>query len=158
MTERRTASSNENGDVMQKPTRKLQTVILGTIVVLVIMTMNSGIFGIGGETRKTEEDSREYAALEQALMEIEGVGEVALYFHYEHAEAENPLSDYFSLSSSQGRKQSDPLRGVLVVAEGAKEPGVQNALSKILSTVLQLPEHRIVIVEMKKRGNMDEEQ
>lgn len=48
--------------------------------------MNSSIFGIGGEKRQIEEDSREYVALEQALMKIAGVGEVALYFHYAHAE------------------------------------------------------------------------
>ena len=120
--------------------------------------MNSSIFGIGGEKRQIEEDSREYVALEQALMKIAGVGEVALYFHYAHAEEANPLSDYFSLSSKQAGNKSDPLQGVLVIAEGAENPRIRNDLSQILSTVLQLPEHQIVIVEMKKRGNKDEEQ
>lgn len=45
-----------------------------------------------------------------------------------------------------------------MIAEGAENPRIRNDLSQILSTVLQLPEHQIVIVEMKKRGNKDEEQ
>ena len=52
---------------MQKPTKKIQTVLFGTLLVLVIIFMNSGIFGIGGEKTKIEEDSREYTALEEAL-------------------------------------------------------------------------------------------
>ena len=88
-------------------------------------------------------------------MKIEGIGEVTLYFHYENGEATNPLSDYFSISTASAKKGNE-LQGVLVVAEGAEDFKIKNKLSKILSTVLQLPEHRIVIVEMKKRGNTDE--
>ena len=89
-------------------------------------------------------------------MKIEGVGEVSLYFHYEHRESTNPLSDYFSMSQQHRLNKWNDLQGVLVVAEGAEDFKIQNELSKILSTVLQLPEHRIVIVEMKKRGNTNE--
>lgn len=46
--------------------------------------------------------------------------------------------------------------GVLLIAEGAEDYAIRNELSRILSSVLQLPEHRVVIVEMKKRGNMNE--
>ena len=141
---------------MQKPTRKIQSVLFGILLVLVIIFMNSGTFGIGGEKTKIEEDSREYAALEQALMKIEGVGEVVLYFHSDNSEEKSPLSDYFSLSTTGGENRTEELEGLLVVAECAEDLGIQNELSRILSTVLQLPEHRIVIVEMKKRGNMDE--
>ena len=142
---------------MEKPTRKYKSVLFGTVLVLVIIFMNSGIFGIGGEKTKIEEDSGEYVALEQALMRVEGVGEVVLYIHSNHSEETNPLSDYFSLSTTQKTETgADNLEGILVVAEGAKDLGVKNELSRILSAVLQLPEHRIVIVEMKKRGNLDE--
>jgi len=118
--------------------------------------MNANIFDGVGKKGQMEEDSRAYAALEQALMEIEGVGEVKLYFHYQEGEAVNPLTDYFSLSTAQVEKGADNLQGILVIAEGAADPGIQNKLSKLLSAVIQLPEYRIVIVEMKKRGNMDE--
>jgi len=141
---------------MKKPTRKIQTVLFGMILVLVIIFMNANIFDGVGKKGQMEEDSRAYAALEQALMEIEGVGEVKLYFHYQEGEAVNPLTDYFSLSTAQVEKGADNLQGILVIAEGAADPGIQNKLSKLLSAVIQLPEYRIVIVEMKKRGNMDE--
>ena len=156
MTERRTASSNENGDAMKKPTRKLQTVLFGMILVLVIIFMNANIFEDAGKKGRIEEDSREYVALEHALMEIEGVGEVTIYFHYQDSEEVNPLSDYFSLSTTQVEKRADNLQGILVIAEGASDPSIQNQLSKILTAVIQLPEHRIVIVEMKKRGSINE--
>ena len=43
---------NENGDNMQKPTRKIHTILLGTIIVLVIIFINSSLGGIGGEKGK----------------------------------------------------------------------------------------------------------
>ena len=154
MTGRTSGSMSGNGDDMQKPTRKTHTILLGTIVVLVIIFINSSLGVIGGEKGKKEE-SGEFAALQEALMKIEGIGEISLYFHYENRESTNPLSDYFSTSTASAKKGSE-LQGVLVVAEGAEDLKIQNKLSKILSTVLQLPEHRIVIVEMNKRGNTNE--
>ena len=153
------ALMNENGDVMEKSTSKskTRTILFMSILVLVIFFMNSGIFEIGGNSGEVE-DTRVYAALEQSLMKIEGVGEVTLYFHSNENNEElvNPLSNYFSTSTSQTKKNSKPIEGILVVAEGAKDPAIKNELARILSAVLQLPEHRIVIVEMKKRGNTDE--
>ena len=128
-------------------------ILLGTIIILVIIFINSSLGGIGGEKGKKEE-SQQFVALEEALMKIEGVGEVSLYFHYDNGETVSPLSDYFSLSS--GAEKKGGLIGVLLIAEGAEDYAIRNELSRILSTVLQLPEHRVVIVEMKKRGNMNE--
>lgn len=144
---------NGNGDDMQKPARKIHMILLGTIIILVIIFINSSLGGIGGEKGKKEE-SQQFAALEEALMKIEGVGEVSLYFHYDSGETVSPLSDYFSLSS--GAEKKGGLIGVLLIAEGAEDYAIRNELSRILSSVLQLPEHRVVIVEMKKRGNMNE--
>lgn len=142
---------------MEKSTSKFKSVLFGSALVLVIIFMNSSIFGIGGEKANTEEDSGEYVALEQVLMQVKGVGEVVIYIHSNDSEEMNPLSDYFSLSTTpKSEARTNKVEGILVVAEGAKDPGVKNELSKVLSSVLQLPEHRIVIVEMKKRGNLDE--
>ncbi|WP_148085403.1 hypothetical protein [Filibacter tadaridae] len=138
---------------MQKPTKKSHTILLGAIIILVIIFMSSGI---GGKEKK-EDDVQQYAELEQALMKIDGIGKVTLYFHYENEETANSLSNYFSTSSSS-TKEKNPLRGLLVVAEGAGEYGVRSKLLKILSAVLQLPEHRIVIQEMEKRGNSNEDE
>jgi stage III sporulation protein AG len=154
MTGRTTGSMNGNGDDMQKPKRKIHTILLGTIVLLVIIFINSSL-GVIGEEKGKKEESREYAALEEALMRIEGIGEVILYPHHENGESANPLSDYFSMSKAS-TANGNKLEGILVVAEGADDFKIKNELSKILSTVLQLPEYRIVIVEMKKRGNTNE--
>ncbi len=154
MTGRTTGSINGNGDNMQKTSRKTHTILLGTIVLLVIIFINSSLGVIGGEKGKKEE-SGEFAALQEALMKIEGIGEVSLYFHYENGEPANPLSGYFSTSTASAKKESE-LQGILVVAEGAEDLKIQSKLSKILSTVLQLPEHRIAIVGMTKRGNTNE--
>lgn len=144
------ALTKENGDSMQKPTKKIQTVFFGTILVLVIIILNSSIWGIGGGKSNIEEDRREEVELEQALMKIEGVGKVAIYYNGNESEKEDPLSNYFSLSKSKVENNSGPIQGILVVAEGGGDPAIQNLLSKTLATVLQLPEHKIVIVEMKK--------
>lgn len=154
MTEK-DALSDENGDIMPKRSKKIQTIFFGMMLVLVIIFMNSGTWKIGGE-KSIEGDSRENAALEQTLMKIEGVGEVELYFHYNTGEEADPLSDYFSLSQTKSDQRENNIEGILVVAEGGGDPSVQNNLGKMLATVLQLPEHRIVIVEMKKGRNIDE--
>ncbi|AMQ06685.1 MULTISPECIES: hypothetical protein [Sporosarcina] len=154
MTGRTSGTMSGNGDNMHKPTRKTHTILLGTIVLLVIIFINSSLGVIGGEKGKKEE-SGEFAALQESLMKIEGIGEISLYFHYENRESTNQLTDYFSTSTASAKKGSE-LQGVLVVAEGAEDFKIQNELSKILSTVLQLPEHRIVIAKMNNRGNTNE--
>ncbi|MHA6259523.1 hypothetical protein ACXYMX_06360 [Sporosarcina sp. CAU 1771] len=136
---------------MEKPKKKSHTVLLGTIIVLIIISINSGIFGIGGEKAKDKGAGQEYAALEDVLMNMEGVGEVTIYFHFEDGEQGNTLSDYFSLSNTTTKK-ANRLQGILVIAEGAGDRRIRNELSKTLSAVLQVPEHRIVISEMKKKG------
>jgi stage III sporulation protein AG len=150
MTGRTTGSMNGNGDDMNKPTRKIHTILLGTIVLLVIIFINSSLDVIGGGKGEKEE-SGELVALQEALMKIEGIGKVTLYLHYENEVPANPLSGYFS-SSTASTKRGSGLQGILVVAEGAEDFKIQNKLKKILSTVLQLPEYRIVIDEMKKEG------
>ncbi|MFD1204414.1 MULTISPECIES: hypothetical protein [Sporosarcina] len=134
---------------MQKPKRKTQLFLLGTFIVLFIIFMNTTLGSIGGEKGKGVE-SREAAALEEALMKIEGIGEVHIYFHYDQAEGAS-LSNYFTSSSSAAKKENS-LKGMLVVAEGVENPKVQNELKRMLSAVLQLPEHRIQIQKMKNRG------
>ncbi len=149
-----TSSMNGNGDDMQTTTRKFHPILLGTIVILIIIFITSNLGSIGEEKGKKEE-SREFVELEQALMKVEGIGQVMLYFHYEDREPTNALANYFSASTTTTTKGNN-LQGVLVVAEGAKDYKVQNELYKILTAVLQLPEHRIVIAEMNKRGNTNE--
>lgn len=150
----RPASKNRNGGSMLKPTKKTHTLLIGAIIVAMIMYFNHTLGAIGGENGKKKE-SQEVAKLEEVLTKIEGIGEVVIYFHYENGETKDTLSNYFSVSSST-KTNENPLKGLLVVAEGVDNPTKKYELSNILSAVLQLPEHRIIIVEMKKRGNQHE--
>ncbi|MGN7387802.1 hypothetical protein [Sporosarcina sp. SAFN-015] len=133
---------------MQKSKRKTHMLFIGTLLAIFIIFINSTIGSMGGEKGKGEE-SREEAQLEQALMKIEGIGEVFIHFHYDQKEEPSPLSGYFSGTGSSAVKKN-PLQGVLVVAEGADNPKTKYELIRILSTVLQLPEHKIVVEEMKR--------
>ncbi|MEK3934259.1 hypothetical protein MKY41_02990 [Sporosarcina sp. FSL W7-1349] len=151
MTGHTTGSMNENGEIMKKPSKKLQTILLGTFMIFVIFLINPKLGGIG----EGKEESKEISTLEEVLMEIEGIGEVSIYFHHDNNGTSAPLTDYFSLSGTSGKKGSE-LQGILVIAEGAEDFKLRSELSRILSAVLQLPEHRIVIVEMKKRGSTNE--
>ncbi len=138
---------------MQKPSKKIQTILLGITIVVVIIFINSGMSSFG--TKKGDDvELSEVQQLEKTLMKIKGIGEVALYLHFDENAAQKPLTDYFSITSTS--KKQNQLKGILVIAEGAEDLKVRSELSRILSVVLQLPEHRIVIVEMKKRGITNE--
>ena len=63
---------------MQKRKRKIHMLLIGTLLAIFIIFVNSTLGSMGGEKGKGEE-SREFAALEQALMKIEGIGEVLIY-------------------------------------------------------------------------------
>ncbi|WP_154661557.1 hypothetical protein [Bacillus ndiopicus] len=83
--------------------------------------------------------------LEQTLQEIDGVGQVKVYVHYEQ-QSEALLSDYFR--AKEGR-----VTGILIVSEGAVEPNVQRELLQVVSRVMQIPVHRIMIVPMRNKGD-----
>ncbi|MDW0108921.1 hypothetical protein [Sporosarcina aquimarina] len=141
---------------MQKPTGKMQMVLFLGIIALVFILLNppwnSKNATSGNISEK--EGSQEVIALEAALQKMDGVGEVSIYLHPPTGTKEqSPLSDYFTKSADSNTREAT---GVLVVAEGAGNPGLKSELTRILSAVLQIPEHRIVIVEMTKRGNHDE--
>lgn len=141
---------------MQKPTGKMQVILFMGITVLVFILLNPPWNSDGTTSGKSieKEGNTEAAALESALKKIDGVGEVSIYLHPpKGTEEKSPLTDYFTKSADSNTNEAT---GVLVVAEGAGKPGLKSELTRILSAVLQVPEHRIVIVEMTKRGNYDE--
>lgn len=93
--------------------------------------------------------SSQEAKLEQALKEIDGVGEVKVYFHYDTPKNdESSLEKYFQTSNSNPK-----ISGLLVVSEGASSPTIQNDLLKIISRVMEVPTHRIMIVPMERKGD-----
>ncbi|RHW38476.1 hypothetical protein D1B33_06250 [Lysinibacillus yapensis] len=103
---------------------------------------------------KTEQynASTEEGRLEQALSQIQGVGQVKVYFHYDvkknQSESNSLLDGY--LSSSEGPTY---ISGLLVVSEGASNPAIQKKLLDTISRVMQMPAHRIMIVPMENKGD-----
>lgn len=91
-----------------------------------------------GQQRLTDEQQ-----LAQILGEIDAVGQVQVYFHYEQ---ETESGNFLSLSS-KGQKMT----GVIIVAEGAHHSTVKNLLKTTVSTALQIPAHRIQIVPMQMK-------
>lgn len=139
---------------MPKSTKKIQAIFFGILLIFIMMIWSVNGWGNGGGKLTGEGEREAQTALEETLGKIEGVGKVAIYYD-DHQEAkEDPLSAYFSLSQKEARNDSDDIKGILVVAEGGGDPKIQNLLSKTVATVLRLHEHQIVIVEMKKEGEI----
>ncbi|HWK24015.1 MAG TPA: hypothetical protein VNS08_13365 [Ureibacillus sp.] len=101
------------------------------------------------QNNSTTEESR----LEQALGQIQGVGQVKVYFHYgSETPAENDSDSLLNgyLSSSEKEKT---VTGLLVVSEGASNPSIKKQLLETISRVMQMPTHRIMIVPMENKGD-----
>jgi len=90
--------------------------------------------------------------LEQTLMQIRGVGQVKVYLHYDDIppDANNLLNDYFSTGKSE-----KAVSGMLIVSEGASDPSIKSQLLETISRVMQLPTHRIMIVPMERKGDVE---
>lgn len=90
--------------------------------------------------------------LEQTLKQIQGVGQVKVYLHFDDnvSEGSSLLDDYFT--SGKGEKK---VSGMLIVSEGAKNPSIKNQLLETISRVMQLPTHRIMIVPMERKGDVE---
>lgn len=83
--------------------------------------------------------------LEKTLQEMDGVGQVKVYVHYEQ-QNDAMFSDYF-------RAKEGKVSGILVVSEGAVEPTIQRELLQVISRVMEIPTHRIMIVPMRNKGD-----
>lgn len=139
---------------MPKTTKKIQAIFFGILLIFIMMIWVVSGGGNGGGKLTGEGERTEQTALEATLEKIEGVGKVAIYYYDDQSKKDDPLTAYFSLSQKETGNQANDIRGILVVAEGGGDPKVQSLLSKTIATVLQLHEHQIVIVEMKKEGEI----
>ncbi|WP_040228714.1 hypothetical protein [Bhargavaea cecembensis] len=121
--------------------------LAGAAALIILLPALAGGDRGGAGTEPAQSD------LEAVLSEIRGVGSVKVYRQDAGPDSESgmfSLSGYFGGGS--GASGDTPSEGILVVAEGAGDPRIRSELARILSGVLQLPEHRIVVVEMKKEG------
>ena len=83
------------------------------------------------------------AKLAATLSKIEGVGQVSVYVHT----ATSKESSLFSFSTVEN---TDVYTGVLIVSEGASSSLIRRQLQETVSSILQLPAHRIVILPMEE--------
>ena len=131
---------------MEKKWTKLNLLII-PIAVLAFIAYISATSDASGERYDTVSAE---GRLEQALTEIEGVGQVKVYFHYDEnpSNTDGTLSNYFRSSNN-----TTTVSGLLIVSEGAKDPKVQRQLLETISKVMQMPTHRIMIVPMESKGD-----
>ncbi|MGX9135230.1 hypothetical protein ACWV26_12790 [Rummeliibacillus sp. JY-2-4R] len=82
-----------------------------------------------------------------------------VYFYYDQPDSveqksESSLSQYFSWQPNS-KSNEQKVTGVLVVAEGADSVTVKNDLITVLSSVLEIPTHRIVVRPMEKKEDLN---
>ncbi len=142
----------KRGDDMEKTFKKSALPLLLAVAASLFILLP----GMRGLFAENSAEGREAvpSGLESVLSDIRGVGKVRVY-RQDGEDGERsgilmPLDGYFGNASGGGK--DTPSGGILVVAEGAGNPKVRAELVRILSGVLQLPEHRIVVVEMKNEG------
>lgn len=129
----------------QKISNKLFILLIVAVACITFLQFQPKTLNTGREQLDGEEETR----LEAVLQEIEGVGHVEVYFHQPTGKNSSDsllFSDYF-----QKQVPVSESGGVLIVAEGAENVFIRTELAEIISKILQLPQHRIVIVPMKKR-------
>lgn len=122
---------------MDKKQANRPLLLIGSVVVIVVIFMFTFNSTNKGQQRLTDEQQ-----LAQILSEIDAVGQVQVYFHYEQ---ETESGNFLSLSKGQ------KMTGVIIVAEGAHHSTVKNLLKTTVSTALQIPAHRIQIVPMQMK-------
>lgn len=123
-----------------------QAPVLLLIPILLIFLMNWSVFG-GDEHSFNQQDAQEIDKLEDVLGTINGVGNVKVYYHEDPTSQKSNLSNYFV---EKDHLNGGPIQGILVVAEGGEDPYIRATLLKAISTIFQLAEHQVMIVEMEK--------
>ena len=111
------------------------------IIALIVLAL-IGFLLFKPDTGPTVNETIE-AKLEAALSKIKGVGQVSVYVHAEGSKE----SSLFSFSEVGSK---DEHTGVLIISEGAKSPVIKRQLQETVSSILQLPAHRIVILPMEE--------
>ena len=120
---------------MEKPkaSRPLFIGLFFIVGILIFLGMNF--------SQQTDRADTSEQQLAKILSEMEGVGQVFVYFHYEQQKQQQFLAV----------TQQQTITGVMVVAQGANDVKVQLLVKKTVSNVLQIPMHRIQVVAMQPK-------
>lgn len=103
------------------------------VVLSIYMVMN-----FSGQSAQTDIPEQQLAKI---LSEMEAVGQVFVYFHYEQQKDKS----FLAVSQQQN------IAGVIIVAQGAQDVHVQQLLKQTVGNVLQIPTHRIQVVAMQHK-------
>lgn len=109
-------------------------IVFVLIVVLSIFMMKS----FNDQSEQTDIPEQQLAKI---LSEMEDVGQVFVYFHYEQQKEKQFLAV----------TQQQSIVGVIIVAQGAQDVQVQRLLKQTVGNVLQIPTHRIQVVAMQHK-------
>ena len=101
--------------------------------------ISKGDSGVYDDSSKTEEEVR----LENVLESMEGVGKVHVMIR---SDVEKETASVF-LSGSE-EKSSGEIKGVIVVAEGAKNPVTQSKITEAVATVCGIPVSSVAVYSM----------
>lgn len=116
-----------------KASRPLFIGIIFIVVIGVFLSLN-----FSGQPDPTNTSEQQLAKI---LSEMEGVGQVFVYFHYEQQKQQQFLAV----------TQQPTITGVIVVAQGAQDVKVQLLVKQAVGNVLQIPMHRIQVVAMQQK-------
>ena len=106
-----------------------------------LLLITVGLIYVMNATGQSDDNYTSEQQLANILSEMEGVGQVFVYFHYEQQKQQQFLAV----------TQQPTITGVIVVAQGAQDVNVQLLLKRAVGNVLQIPMHRIQVVAMQQR-------
>ncbi|MCH7321857.1 hypothetical protein LZ480_08120 [Solibacillus sp. MA9] len=108
------------------------------VFVLIVVLSIFMVMSLSGQSEQTDIPEQQLAKI---LSEMEDVGQVFVYFHYEQQKEKQFLAV----------TQQQNITGVIIVAQGAQDVHVQRLLKQTVGNVLQIPTHRIQVVAMQPK-------
>jgi len=141
-------------------------VLLGMVLIMISNKSSQAPTDDTNQTAKAENVTSNESLQERLkilLSKVKGVGEVEVFVTYSSTEEKVALKDKDSNGSEQtvmknSSGNTEPyiyksiypqIEGVIIVAQGGDNDGVRAAISDAIAAVLELPIHRVKILNMK---------
>lgn len=141
-------------------------VLLGMVLIMISNKSSQAPTDDTNQTAKAENVTSNESLQERLkilLSKVKGVGEVEVFVTYSSTEEKVALKDKDSNGSEQtvmknSSGNTEPyiyksiypqIEGVIIVAQGGDNDGVKAAISDAIAAVLELPIHRVKILNMK---------
>ena len=141
-------------------------VLLGMVLIMISNKSSQAPTDDTNQTAKAENVTSNESLQERLkilLSKVKGVGEVEVFVTYSSTEEKLALKDKDTNGSEQtvmknSSGNTEPyiyksiypqIEGVIIVAQGGDNDGVKAAISDAIAAVLELPIHRVKILNMK---------